>query len=664
LVIISNLLESKKMKIRSKIQFSILSALVIPALIISVVLSNKLNEEAHKQFVDVSSREIRQIENGISILFKDIEDNVRFLANHPVATDNSTGITSYVTGSGGPMTPSRNGGNESQMYDLFDMFAKSHEGLAYIYYANQDGGYVQWPEGSISANYDPRTRPFYQHAMKNDGITRTSAYFYATDNATIISTVTQVKDASGNKIGVQGMDMSLKGLTEYIKQISLGETGFLMLAESDGTLLVDPRRPENNFKKLSEIKETAYQQLSKIEQGQATVELDGKSYQVNVITSSKFGWKFIGLVTIDEIYSTANFLIYLMIMIEIFMLIIFTSLSFWVSNLITRPIDDVKNMLQEVASGDGDLTCRIVTRSKNDETAELAFAFNLFVEKIRELILQVIDNAKHVSTMANQVSVASDSLSVVTEEQNTQSHSIAAALNQISLTSGQIAQTIKGADELSNQSKLEVNQGSGVISDVIKRMSQVATDMGGLTSTLQDLNKSSDEINEIISLITDIANMTNLLALNAAIESARAGEAGRGFAVVADEVRTLSVRTSKAATQVSELIKGLQQQSNASCGQIELLNQEINASVEHGAQSLLILEKITSSSEKISQETGQVAHSMGEESNAIEEINQNIQNMALAINESTEDISRLKLVSQQLGEQAQELQRSVGRFKT
>lgn len=652
------------MKIRNKIQLSVLSALIIPALIISVVLSSKLKEEAYRQFVDVSSREIRQIENGIAILFKDIEDNVRFLASHPVAKDGGSNMTSYVQSSGGPMTPSRNGGNEAKMYQLFDMFAKSHEGLAYIYYANQEGDYVQWPEGSISANYDPRNRPFYLQAMNNQGITRTSAYFYATDNATIISTVTQVKDANGNKIGVQGMDMSLKGLTEHIKKITLGETGFLMLAESDGTLLVDPRNPENNFKKLSEINDSAYRQLAKIDEGQTRVELDGKTYQVNVITSSKFGWKFIGLVTMDEILSTANFLIYLMLLIEVVMLVIFIGLSFWVSNLITRPIDDVKDMLQEVASGDGDLTCRIVTRSKNDETAELAFAFNLFVGKIRELILQVIENAKQVSTMASQVSGASDSLSVVTEEQNSQSHSIAAALNQISITSGQIAQTIKGADELSKQSKLEVDQGSGVISDVIKRMSRVANDMGGLTTTLQDLNRSSDEINEIISLITDIANMTNLLALNAAIESARAGEAGRGFAVVADEVRSLSVRTSKAATQVSELIKALQLQSNASCGQIELLNQEINASVEHGAQSLQILEKITASSEKISQETAHVAHSMGEESNAIEEINQNIQNMALAINESTADIARLKDVSQQLGAQAKELQSSVGRFKT
>jgi methyl-accepting chemotaxis protein len=652
------------MKIRSKIQLSVLSALVIPALIISIILSSKLKDEAHKQFVDVSGREIRQIENGIATLFKDIEDNVRFLANHPVATGGGSGITSYANGSGGPMRPSTKEGNEGEMYRLFDMFARSHEGLAYIYFANQEGGYVQWPEGNISANYDPRSRPFYQHAMNNSGITRTGAYYYATDNATIISTVTQVQDASGKSIGVQGMDMSLKGLTERIKNIVLGETGFLMLAESDGTLLVDPRNPDNNFKKLGDIQEAAYQQLAKIDQGQATVELDGKTYQVNVITSKTFGWKFIGLVTLDEILSTANFLIYLMLIIEALLLVAFVALSFWVSNLITQPIDDVKNKLQEVASGEGDLTRRIVTRSKDDETAELAAAFNLFVGKIRELILQVIDNAKQVNTMATEVAGASDSLAVVTEEQNSQSHSIAAALNEISITSGQIADTIRGADELSKQSKLEVDQGGKVIGDVIKRMSQVASDMGGLNTTLQNLNQSSDEINEIISLITDIANMTNLLALNAAIESARAGEAGRGFAVVADEVRTLSVRTSAAATQVSELIRDLQQQSNASCAQIEQLNHEITASVEQGEQSLQILEKITDSSEKISQETAHVAHSMSEESNAIEEINHNIQNMALAINESTADISRLKEVSQQLGAKAKELQSTVGRFKT
>jgi len=654
------------MKIRVKIQLSVLSAVVIPGLVISIILAMFVTNKAYEQFYDVSEREIRQVENGMKIFFKGIEDNVKYLINHPQILSAKSNITSYKSNNKSiVMTPAKNGGLESSIFTMFENFGDSHDNLAYVYFANSEGGYLQWPAGSIGANYDPRERPFYQSALNNRGeITRTNAYYFASDNASIISTVATVNDASGNVIGVQGMDVSLKGLTEIVKKIKLGAQGYIMLLQNDGTILVDPKNTKNTFKNINSLPSDAFNEIAKLDSGHLSIVLDDVDYEVNIISSDALGWKFVGFVPKDEILMMSNAIISRMMLIEVIMLIIFIAASWQVAKLITDPIIQIKENLREIASGDGDLTTRIAIRSKNDETAELAYSFNDFVEKIRDLVIEVKSNADSVNQLSSHVAQASESLATTTEQQNTQSHTMAAALHEVSTTSSQISATVKGAEDLAENSKVEVVAGGKIISESIELMSSVADDMTSLKDTLNNLQSSSEKINEIIKLITGIADQTNLLALNAAIESARAGEAGRGFSVVADEVRELSGRTTSAATQVAELIQTVQMQSNNSYENITQLNLKIQESVEKGQESLVLLENITASSEKIANETSLVANSIEEESSAIEEINQNIQHMSSAIDESTKSISNIKGITDNLDSQAEQLQQIVEKFKT
>ncbi len=654
------------MKIRVKIQLSVLSAVVIPGLVISIILAMFVTNKAYEQFYDVSEREIRQVENGMTIFFKGIEDNVKYLINHPQILSAKSNITSYKSNNKSiVMTPAKNGGLESSIFTMFENFGDSHDNLAYVYFANSEGGYLQWPAGSIGANYDPRERPFYQSALNNRGeITRTNAYYFASDDASIISTVATVNDASGNVIGVQGMDVSLKGLTEIVKKIKLGAQGYIMLLQNDGTILVDPKNTKNTFKNINSLPSDAFNEIAKLDSGHLSIVLDDVDYEVNIISSDALGWKFVGFVPKDEILMMSNAIISRMMLIEVIMLIIFIAASWQVAKLITDPIIQIKENLREIASGDGDLTTRIAIRSKNDETAELAYSFNDFVEKIRDLVIEVKSNADSVNQLSSHVAQASESLATTTEQQNTQSHTMAAALHEVSTTSSQISATVKGAEDLAENSKVEVVAGGKIISESIELMSSVADDMTSLKDTLNNLQSSSEKINEIIKLITGIADQTNLLALNAAIESARAGEAGRGFSVVADEVRELSGRTTSAATQVAELIQTVQMQSNNSYENITQLNLKIQESVEKGQESLVLLENITASSEKIANETSLVANSIEEESSAIEEINQNIQHMSSAIDESTKSISNIKGITDNLDSQAEQLQQIVEKFKT
>ena len=652
------------MNIRMKIQISVMLAVILPGIFISIILDKFVTDKAYEQFYDVSEREIRQVDNAMELFFNGVAQNVNSLATNPKIIAAGKNITSYNNNSESViMTPSSNGGVESNVYEIYENFANSHDSTAYVYFGNVEGGYIQWPEGNMGANYDPRERPFYQQALKNKGkASRTDAYFY--DGTALISTVATVHDSDGNVVGTQAVDVSLNGLTKIAKDIKLGGDGYIMILDGNGTILFDPKNPENTSKNIDSLADDVYKAISKLPSGPLSALVNDTEYEVNIVTSNALGWKFVGFVPKNEILKMSNSIISKLMYIEGFMLVIFLILSWKVSTMITLPIVKINEKLKEIASGEGDLTTRIKLSSKSDETFDLATSFNDFVEQICELVVAVKGKAESVNKLSNQVAKASELLAETTEEQNSQSLTMASALHEVSMTSKLISETVKGTEALSENSKIEVNAGGVTISESIKLMSSVADDMSSLKDILNELQSSSEKIDDITKLITGIADMTNLLALNAAIESARAGEAGRGFSVVADEVRELSGRTTGAATQIADLIQTVQSQSNSSYEHITELNSRIQASVEKGEESLKILQSITLASEKMANETLSVSTSIEEESKAIEEINENIQVMSSAIGDSANNIASIKEITEDLDIQASQLKALVEQFKT
>ena len=133
---------------------------------------------------------------------------------------------------------------------------------------------------------------------------RTKAYYWEPDDAVIVSTVKAIKSGNDEAFGVTGMDVSLKGLTEMVSKIKLGESGYLMLIEDTGTILVGPKHTKNNFKPLNEVSNGLFKPLSKLSTGQ--IEIDNETYLANIYTSQKLGWKFIGLLKASEVLASAN----------------------------------------------------------------------------------------------------------------------------------------------------------------------------------------------------------------------------------------------------------------------------------------------------------------------------------------------------------------------
>ncbi|WP_373558546.1 methyl-accepting chemotaxis protein [Bacillus sp. FJAT-45350] len=246
------------------------------------------------------------------------------------------------------------------------------------------------------------------------------------------------------------------------------------------------------------------------------------------------------------------------------------------------------------------------------------------VENLREVIKEVSDNSHQVAATSEQLSVRSEDITLATERngehiQNIRDGSydqVKNALNindvvtNVSNSMEKLVERIENVEKYFEQATVKSNTGDGIIRKGIERMGVIQEKSELMTASITDLDEKSDQINEIISIITAIAEQTNLLALNAAIESARAGEHGKGFAVVADEVRKLAEQSSKSTSQIRDLIGEIQVETERAVTASKDGNKAVEDGMDVITQAGTAFNDISQSISHVTTEVEQVAVSM------------------------------------------------------
>ncbi|QFU06292.1 Methyl-accepting chemotaxis protein PctB [Pseudoalteromonas sp. THAF3] len=652
------------MSIRSKLLLAFVSAIILPLGIIAVIVINQARDQALSNFQDLTNREVIQIDRGLSSFFAEIVKDVDFLASHPKVLAATTDVTLYKNSDTSSELDALAGSQiERQAFTLFSHFGETHPGLAYVYMGNQEGGYIQWPQSAVGPRYDPTQRPWYQHGANANGETvRTNAYYWAADDTVIVSTVKAVKEG-GQVVGVQGMDVSLKALTDMVKKITLGESGYLMLVEDSGTVLVNPKDPEHNFKQFSQVSNGAFSELAQSRNGDFEVTLAGEDYYAHLYTSPQLGWKFIGLVPQSEVMAAANAMTWTIIIVCLVLAGIFALLGNTIAGLISGPIITVSKGLEDISEGDGDLTQRLQVSSK-DETGALAANFNVFLTSIAKLVAQINDTAKEVNEAATHSLSLSSSLNGYTDQQQQALAMAATAINEMAATANEVAQSCANAADLAQQTRDASEQGQEVITEAVASVTELSQAITSAASDITQLAQESESITSILDVIRAIAEQTNLLALNAAIEAARAGEHGRGFSVVADEVRALSQRTSQSTEEIATQLDKLRAMSERVAGE---MNQSLARSTQtveqtNAAQQQFV--EINRSVMDISDLNTQIATAAEEQQHVAEDINRNVVEIKTAADEVSEVATKTDSSGQRLDALAKQLAALVGRFKT
>jgi len=326
---------------------------------------------------------------------------------------------------------------------------------------------------------------------------------------------------------------------------------------------------------------------------------------------------------------------------SLLMAILVAALYLLVEMLVIKPINLIVERLEDIASGDGDLTQRITCNSK-DEMEKLAEAFNRFVEKIQGLVVGIQDSVTQSSAVSVNLKEASNSGSKLIESQQHETDRIASAISIFVETLKEIANNVQMAECAAKNASSETNAVSTVIQDSIDSIDGLSNELTESASAVNLLGNDVKDISSVLDVIGDIAEQTNLLALNAAIEAARAGEQGRGFAVVADEVRALANRTHTSTLEIKRTIEKLQRGTENVISVIGSSQAMSLDAVTKAKSSGELIKKILNSTSEISRMTKQISVAVNEQSNVSVELDQNINSV---VNTGRESLSQLKQIA-------------------
>ncbi len=307
-----------------------------------------------------------------------------------------------------------------------------------------------------------------------------------------------------------------------------------------------------------------------------------------------------------------------------------------IGNSISRNIGTVVKSLNEMATGDGDLTQRLKS-SSNDEIGALVEGFNTFIGKLQGVISEVIGTTGRVAEAATEMRRVSDMSAIGMSSQQQEIDQVVTSMAEMTATVEEVAGSAGRAAETANVARSEAAAGKQVVDENMQAIGRLAADVEHAAEVIQELDSHSDSIGAVLNVIRDIAEQTNLLALNAAIEAARAGEQGRGFAVVADEVRTLATRTHESTREINEMITRLQSGTQRAVQTMTQGREQAQVSVDQAGRVGESLERIAQGVEDISGMNTLIASAAEEQAAAVREINNNIVNLGAVVNQVAED---------------------------
>ncbi|HUX91246.1 MAG TPA: methyl-accepting chemotaxis protein [Gallionellaceae bacterium] len=345
-------------------------------------------------------------------------------------------------------------------------------------------------------------------------------------------------------------------------------------------------------------------------------------------------------------------------------IIIGLTLSIALGLIITRSVNYGVRELAKTASklANGELAARVDWDS-TDELGDVGRAFNQMATEFSSLISQVRQSADQVATAAAIQTGTADKVSTISENQTQQAAIAASSIENLNLAVRQIAQ--KTVDVLTSASDASAmaDEGQLVVNKAVVGIQQVAVTVRESAVLMASLGQRSDQIGQIINVIKDIAEQTNLLALNAAIEAARAGEQGRGFAVVADEVRKLAERTAMATSEISKMISAIQSETGNAVATMEKGSSEVSEGVALANQAGKSLQNINSSVKRVVDMIEQISESTRSQSETTNEITQRVEHIAEMAQENTVSVDATTHASHDLQELSSHLQQVVSRFK-
>ncbi len=576
------------------------------------------------------------------------------------------------------------------------------EGRAQAYWVRENNNII------FNASDDYDKDDYYTIPKQNKRLSLIPPYVDTGVNVLMTTIAAPVMD-SGTAVAAVGVDISLEFLQSAIGEIKPFETGYAMLVSGNGEILV---KPQNGDTKISEKFDLVSSEiLNKIKNGKEFFMTENSmrngeevfvSYTPIALKSLDKPWFFAIALPMSSVMAESNAILIKQMIIAVISIFVLIFLVFYTASSVAKPLGGVVDFAKEVVAGN--YTAKVDQSTAIYEVTQLQVALNSMITSLLTIMDEVkqkqiesaqeaeraheamnaaeqarlvseeshqamLDAAGKLEEIVNVITPASEQLRTQIEEvskgaqhQATSIAETAAAMEEMNSTVLDVARSAEESAQLAENTKQEASSGAAITQKSKQAMELVREDSAKIRVSMGSLEVHAQSINTVMGVISDIADQTNLLALNAAIEAARAGEAGRGFAVVADEVRKLAEKTLSSTTDVAEVIKAIQESTQANVKQVEIAIQQIehvSGFVEESGTALESIHAIASqssdgvraiatASEEQSATAGEIANSVAQSNMIASETSHSMDMAASAVHELTEQIQKLSVLIEEL----------------
>lgn len=480
---------------------------------------------------------------------------------------------------------------------------------------------------------------------------------------------TPIKNTEGKVVGIVfvGTDYTdaLSRFKEQVRASKIGEKGYLYIfdnaeGKNKGNIIVHPNSNSEGKNAFADNQGEHYRQMSELKTGHIEYTSAHGSKIAAFTTMPEWNWVIVAAADEVEFEQGAVSLRNIQLVSSTLALVLCGILLYVAISRAMRPLSE---MVKDVAKvGQGDLTVRC-TYTGQDEVGLLGAGINNMASQIGLLISEVSRSVNDVHGASSTLLKNANDIENGSSQQSVAASATAAAVEELAVSINQVMEHARNTESLSTRTSNLSTEGTQVVNTASNEMSLIAGLVVQSSEAINALGQKSKDISGIVTVIKDIAEQTNLLALNAAIEAARAGEQGRGFAVVADEVRKLAERTSKATTEISEMIIVIQNDMGAAVTGMQAGNQQVDKGVESATRAASALSSINEAANETLNNISDIVSAMREQSAASQEIAKNVEKIAGMADTNSNIVKSTGASANQLEVLASNLRVVVDRFK-